>query len=128
MQESADRLERRGLVIVISDFLASIPQLRTGLARLVHDRHEVMAVRILDPAEVDFPFKGWARFRGMEAERSQLCETSLVKKTYLANFRSHEQQLAACCRALRVEFITYLTSLALDEVVTGLVHRRRQRA
>src|SRR5262245_11206487 len=59
MQESADRLERRGLVVIVSDLFSPIESLKRGLARLVHDRHEVIAVRVIDPAEVDFPFKGW---------------------------------------------------------------------
>src|SRR5947208_2245093 len=124
MQDSADRLERRGLVIVISDFFAPIESLKRGFARVMHDRHEVIAVRVLDPAEIDFPFKGWARFRGFEGERSQLCEAALVKKTYLENFRRHNSELQAACRALRVELLTFRTDCALEDAVTLLVRRR----
>jgi uncharacterized protein (DUF58 family) len=128
MLDSADRLERRGLVIVISDFFAPIESLKRGLARLVHDRHEVIAVRVIDPAEVEFPFKRWARFRGMEGERLQLCEAALVKKTYLANFHKHENELRAACGALRVELMTFRTDRPLEDAITSLVRYRRRPA
>lgn len=126
MQQAADRLDRRGLVIVISDFYAPVDSLKRGLARLAHDRHEVLAVRIVDRAEVEFPFKGWARFRGFEGERSQLCEAALVKKTYLANFKRHEEELTAASRALRVELVTLTTNRALEDSIALLVRRHRE--
>jgi uncharacterized protein (DUF58 family) len=125
MQQAADRLERRGLVIVVSDFVSPVESLRRGLARLIHDRHEVMAIRVLDLSEREFPFKGWARFRGLEGERSQLCEAALVKKTYLANFRRHEQELEIACGAMRVELTTLTTDRAMEDAITTLLRRRR---
>jgi len=126
MQDSADRLERRGLVIVISDFFAPIESLKRGFARLMHDRHEVIAARVIDRAEIDFPFKGWARFRGLEGERSQICEAALVKRTYLANFRKNEAELRAVCGALRIELITLRTDRALDDAIASLARRPRK--
>src|SRR5690242_1286609 len=40
MSEIADRLERRALVIVVSDCFQPIAEIRQGLTRLRHDRHE----------------------------------------------------------------------------------------
>ena len=48
MQEAADRLGRRSLVIVLSDFFSPVAGLREGLARMHHDRHEVVMLQVLD--------------------------------------------------------------------------------
>src|ERR1051325_10725981 len=40
MHEAVERMERRGLVVVLSDFFSPIDQLRGGLAHLRHERHE----------------------------------------------------------------------------------------
>ena len=124
VQEVADRLERRSLVIVLSDFFSPIPRVRPALARLQHDRHEVIVLRVLDEDETTFPFRRWARFRGLEGERAQVCEPSLVRKRYLAGFRAHSDQLAGAARALHCEMHTFLTSAPLDQALTGFLQHR----
>ena len=124
VQDVADRLERRSLVIVLSDFFNPLARIRPALARLRHDRHEVIAMRVLDEDETTFPFRRWTRFRGLEGESSQVCEPALVRKRYLAGFRSHASQLADLCRALHSELHTFLTSRALDVSLTNFLQHR----
>src|SRR5258706_152217 len=73
----AERLERRGLVIVLSDFFDSVEKIKSGLAHLRHERHEVVAVQVLDRHELEFPFRNWVRFRGLEGERGRLVEPAM---------------------------------------------------
>ena len=124
MRSTAERLERRALVIVISDLFAPARSIRQGLARLRHDRHEVIAMRILDRNEIEFPFRRWARFRGMEGETSILTETSLSRRTYQDNFRAHQRELEESFRALRAEFATFTTDKPLIETLTTFLRRR----
>ena len=124
VQEVADRLERRSLVIVLSDFFNPMTRIRPALARLRHDRHEVIVMRVLDEDETTFPFRQWARFRGLEGERSTVCEPALVRKRYLDRFRSHAEQLDTLCRALHCEPHTFLTSRPLDASLTNFLQHR----
>lgn len=124
VQEVADRLDRRSLVILLSDFFNPIPRIRPALARLRHDRHEVIVMRVLDADETTFPFRRWSRFRGLEGERSQVCEPALVRKKYLDGFRSHGSQLESACRALHCELHTFLTDRPLAESLTTFLRRR----
>ena len=124
MQELADRLGRRSLVIVVSDAFSPVPALRQGLARLRHDRHETIVLQVLHPDEVNFPFHKWSRFRGLEGERARLCEPALVRKGYLDNFRRHRRQLEETCRGLGAEFYSFQTDKPLFESVTQFLHRR----
>jgi uncharacterized protein (DUF58 family) len=124
MQQVADRLGKRSLVIVITDAFAPLPKLREGLARFQHDRHETIVLQVLDSDEVDFPFRTWSRFRGLEGERSQLCEPALVRKVYLENFRRHNEGLREICRALAVEFHSFVTDKPLIDSITLFLQRR----
>ncbi len=124
LHETADRLDRRALVIVVSDFFSPATPLRDGLAHLRHDRHEVIALRVLDRDEIEFPFRTWSRFRGMEGERPALCEPALVRKTYLDNFGRHQAALEGGCRALGVEFHSFVTDEELIDTLTRFLHRR----
>jgi uncharacterized protein (DUF58 family) len=124
MQEVAERLERRALVIVLSDLFAPVKNIRQGVARLRHDRHEVIAVRILDRNEIEFPFRRWVRFSGMESEPSVLTETAIARQTYLDNFHKHQRALEASFRTLRGEFATFTTDKPLIDTLTTFLRRR----
>jgi uncharacterized protein (DUF58 family) len=124
MQEAADRLGRRSLVIVVSDFFSPVQQLREGLARLRHDRHETILLQVLDRDEMHFPFRTWVRCRGLEGERAQLVEPALVRRIYLENFRNHRRSLEEACRAMGAEFYSFVTEKSLMDSITAFLQRR----
>jgi len=124
MHESADRLGRRSLVVIVSDLFAPVAQLREGWAHLRHDRHEVVVLRILDRDEVEFPFRTWARFRGLEGERARLCEPAMIRKQYLDNFNRHQKALEDASRSLNVDLATFQTDRPLAQTLTTFLNRR----
>ena len=127
MQEAADRLGRRSLVIAVSDCFANVQSLREGLGRLRHDRHETILLQVIDRDEMEFPFRKWVRLRGLEGERAQLIEPALIRRTYLNNFRAHRKALGETCRSLGAEFYSFVTDKPLIDSVTSFLHRRAGR-
>ena len=81
-------------------------------------------MRILDRNEIEFPFRRWARFRGMEGEASILTEAALAHQTYQQNFRQHQRELEESFHALRGEFATFTTEKPLIETLTTFLRRR----
>jgi uncharacterized protein (DUF58 family) len=128
IQDVADRLGRRSLAIAVSDFLTPVPRLREGLARLRHDRHETILLQVLHPDEVEFPFRRWTRFRGLEGERPRLLEPAMVRNTYLENFRRHRRELADTARAAGAEFHSFTTDKPLIESITLFLRKRAEGA
>lgn len=124
IHEVANRLERRSLVVLISDLFTPVKQLRDGMAHLHHDRHETIVLRVIDRDEETFPFKNWSRFRGMEGEKPTMMEPAMARKQYLANFAAHRDELQKTCSALNAEFATFRTDEPLIESVTKFLHRR----
>lgn len=124
MHQAAERLDRRSLVVIISDFFLSAEQLRAGLAHLRHDRHEVIAVQAVDRDEESFPFRTWCQFIGMEGEKSRLCEPAMVRKAYQENFQRHRRALKESCQALRVEFQSMTTEKSVLDAVRQVLSRR----
>jgi uncharacterized protein (DUF58 family) len=127
LHEVADRLGRRALVIVLSDLFVPADLLRKGLARLRHDRHEVIAMQVLDPDELEFPFNSFARFHGLEGESPALHDAALLRQTYLKNLREHQQALSHACGALNVELPRFVIDRTLDEALIGFLRRRAGR-
>jgi uncharacterized protein (DUF58 family) len=127
VHRTAERLERRALVVVISDLMVPSAKVREGLAHLRHDRHEVIVLRVLDRDEIEFPFETWSRFRGLEGESPSLCEPSLVRKSYQENQRRHAKEVEEACRSLRAELQTFVTDKPLAETLPAFLHNRLAR-
>ena len=53
----AERIRRRGLVIILSDGFDELDELTTALRHLRHRRHEVLFFQMLAPEEEEFPFR-----------------------------------------------------------------------
>ena len=60
----AERFRKRGIVIVLSDLFDDVPTMLAGLKHLRHKRHEVVLFHVLDPAELEFPFRRMTDVRG----------------------------------------------------------------
>src|SRR4029077_4113317 len=69
LEQVAATVRKRGMVVLISDLLAPTDLLRTRLGYLRSQGHEVVILRVLDPAELDFTFDKPATFVDMESGR-----------------------------------------------------------
>ncbi len=85
LEAAAHQLKRRATVFVVSDFISE-PGWDRPLAQLSR-RHEVVAVRVLDPLEQDLPDLGLVPMR--DAETGEF----LMVDTHDARFRQRYAQL-----------------------------------
>ena len=63
----AERLTRRGIVVLISDFYEEPDQVRDAVGLLRAGGSDVLAFHLLDPAELKFPFEAAATFEDLES-------------------------------------------------------------
>ena len=63
------QIRRRGLIVLISDLLASVERLEPDLGYLCAGGHDVVVFHILDPAEVSSDFDKPALFQDVETGR-----------------------------------------------------------
>jgi uncharacterized protein (DUF58 family) len=124
LHDAGSHLERRALVVLISDLLTPIGAFREGIAHLKHDRHEVICLRVLDRDEIEFPFRRLARFQGLEQEESRLIEPALARSGYLKNFSHHQRTLEDQCQSLHVELQTFVTDQPLGDALTRFLRKR----
>jgi len=106
IRRAHDVLRRRSLVFVVSDFI-STPGWEKALGHLAQ-RHEVIAVRLLDPAEIELPDLGLLLFEDAETGEQ------LFVDTHDRGFRNRfRDQAAARERTLR----TGLARAGVDALV-----------
>lgn len=122
----AERLGRRSLVVIVSDFFCDVPPLRAALARLEHARHEAISLRVLDDNEISFPFRKLLRLRGLEGEGARVCEPAVQKRVYLEAFNAHARRLHEAHRASRAEFHTFPTDRPLADALVGFLRHRQE--
>ena len=72
--ELAQRLDRRGVVLVLSDLFDDVPSMLAGLKHFRHRRHDVTVFHTLDAAELDFSFRRLTLFKGLEQFPEVLAE------------------------------------------------------
>ncbi|MCH2114974.1 MAG: DUF58 domain-containing protein [Pirellulales bacterium] len=122
LHEISQRLRCPGLVVVFSDLLGDTDSLISGLKHLRHDRHELLVLHLLDPAEVEFPFEHATRFRGLERLSSVLTEPRGVRQAYLKELAQFVGRVEAACRSMQADYELLRSDesfgLSLERVLT----------
>lgn len=127
LSQLARTVNRRGLVVLISDMLADIDSLQDNLGYLKSRGHDVLVLRVLDPAEVDYPFEDANMVRDMETGRDIYVEPTQARATYQENFAAHEAQIIETCSKLGAQYSRMLTSNPLEDALFDLIRSQMQR-
>jgi len=124
----AERIRKRGVIVVLSDFFDDVASLALGLKHFRHRRHDVVCLQIIDPAEQEFPFQDPVLFRGLEQEPDTMTDPKALRRAYQAEFEHFLAELRGQCRDLRMDYTLLRTDRPLDVALTGfLAHRSRSR-
>ena len=127
LNQLADTLSRRGMVVVISDLLDDPAAIVKGLRHLRFRGTDVLVFHVLDPAELTFPFDRVTRFEDLETGDEVVVVPSVVRESYLKEIRG---LVALYERELRLAGIDYYlvdTSRALDFALLSYLSARAQR-
>lgn len=123
----AERLRKRGIVLIFSDMFDDVDQMMTGLKHFRHRRHDVVVFHVLDPAELDFPFRQSTLFKGLENLPQVLTDPRGLRKAYLREFGSYVRRLKEGCRLHQVEYVQVRTDQPLDVALTAFLAGRNVR-
>lgn len=106
LHDVAERIPRRGLVILISDLLDD-PELIIGaLHHFDFRQHELVVVHVLAEEEISFPFRDFHQFRDLENVHPNLrIDPRTVRATYLEHMRSFIKRIAATCGRMRADYV-----------------------
>ena len=127
LAEAAGHLRRRGVVIVISDFLADVPATLKGLQRLVFAGHDVLAFQVLDRDEIEFPVSGLCRFEGLEGGGHLLTDASRIRAAYRGALGDFLDTLRSGCVRIRADYVLASTAERLDKVLSAYLLARTGR-
>ncbi len=127
LERVARTVTRRGLIVLISDLLAPIENLKTNLGFLTTRGHDVVLLRVLDPQEIDFSFEQPALFHDLESDRRMYVDPETARQSYQQRFQQHEQGVEQACRDLGVDYFRMVTDQPLELGLFDLLHARMRR-
>jgi uncharacterized protein (DUF58 family) len=89
LQRAVEIVRKRGLMVVISDFLAPLETLETALIRLAACGHELALFHILDPTEAAFEFNEPTLFEDAESGRRLMIDPVSTRADYHRRLEEH---------------------------------------
>lgn len=128
LASAGEVLRRRALAFVLSDFV-SRPGWEQPLARLAQ-RHEVLAVRLVDPLERELPDLGLLRLRDAETGEQLEVDTGdpALRRRFAAAARARDEALQAALARAGVDALELVTGDDLAAAVLRFAELRRRRA
>jgi uncharacterized protein (DUF58 family) len=127
LEQVAATVRKRGMIVLISDLLAPVDALRTRLGYLRARGHEVIVLRILDPAEVQFQFETPAMFHDVESGREIYIDPDAARSEYLRRFAAHAREIERACVDLGIEHEALTTDRPLELVLFDFLKARLRR-
>jgi len=128
MRAAYELIARRSIVFVVSDFI-SAPGWGTPLAHLAQ-RHEVLAVRLYDPLEIDMPDLGLVLMQDAESGAQLLVDTHDrgFRKRFATVAQRHEADLRATFREAGVDALELSTGGDLVDAIMRFADLRKRRS
>jgi uncharacterized protein (DUF58 family) len=123
----AERINRRGILVLFSDFFDDLPDVLAGLKHLRHKRHEVIVMHVLDPYEVEFPFQEATLFRGLEQYPELLTDPRSLRDGYLEQVQGFIHELKSGCLAQNIDYVQLRTDASLGVALSGYLAYRLAR-
>ncbi len=123
--DAADRVHRRGLIVIISDLFDDPDRLLNALHHFRYRKHEVIVMHVMAEEELSFPFDRWSQFKDLEArERHLELDPRALRAAYLDEVRRHLATLEKGCGEMKIDYVPFSTRQEFDMALAGyLAHR-----
>lgn len=120
----AEKVRRRGLVIIISDFFDNIESVLTAIRHFRYKKNEVILFQILDPLERSFAFGRDAVFRDLETAEEMVTQPFQIQKAYQDAMHEFTGMLKEECLNSGIEYNLLDTSTPFDKALFSYFRKR----
>ncbi len=124
----AERVHRRGLVLIISDLFDEAEDILKALHHFRYRKHEVLLFHVMAEEELTFPFNKWTRFRDLEiiGNNVQLDPLS-VRADYLDRVRNFTNCIERGCGQMKIDYVPMCTRHGFDTALADYLASRHSR-
>ncbi len=122
----AERIVRRGLIVVISDLFDEPDRLLNGLKHFRHRNHEVIVFHVLDPRERDLDFNRETRFVDLESGAQIATEPWHLAPAYRDHMEALIDRFRRECREALIDYVLLETSEPFDTALFNYLAKRKK--
>ena len=126
LHEMADRIKKRGLVILISDLFDDFNAIIGGLKHFRYNKQEVIVFHILDRQELNFNFNTRTRFKDMETGELVTTEPWQIRNSYKDLMLEFQDKYRKQCRKRLIDYIPLFTDQDLDIALSQYLRKREK--
>lgn len=126
LHQIADRIRRRGLVVILSDLLDNQDEILAALKHFRHKKNEVIVMHILDPRERTFSFESDALFRDLETSETLMTQPWQVRKAYAGAMTAFLERYKRDCREHYVDYVLMDTGTPFDVALLEYLIKREK--
>lgn len=121
---AAELLDRRGLLLVISDFYESEEATLTALKRAVRRGHEVAMFQVLSRDEIAFPYRDAAEFEDLETAARLVVNPASVSAAYRDAVAEFIERWRRRASVEGIDYTLLVTDVPLDEALRKYLLRQ----
>ena len=120
----AEKIKKRGLVIVISDLFDDVQSIISALKHFSYNKNEVIVFQILDPLERSFAFGRDAIFRDMETEEEMTTQPYQIQKAYKLAMEEFNNTIKRECLNSNIDYNLIETTEPFDKALFSYIQKR----
>ncbi|PID28031.1 MAG: DUF58 domain-containing protein [Candidatus Cloacimonadota bacterium] len=111
----AERIQKRGLIILITDLLDDPEKLMNGLRHFRYLKHEVIVFHLIDKEEIEFNYKKETEFIDSETKEKVVVNPWQIRKQYIDSFKDFTDKITGECLKSNIEYNQINTSVPIEQ-------------
>jgi len=124
----AEHFKRRSIVALVSDLYENPEELLDALKPYRFLGNDLVVFHVLDPAEIDFPYRDASRFQDLESGEEVPVVPEVFAEQYRKMMQEHIGALTAKFAESRIDYVPLVTSKPLDEALFSYLGNRERLA
>ena len=128
LHDLAERVHRRGLVVIISDLFDDPEAVLNALHHFRYRKHEVLLLHLMAQEELTFPFESWSEFQDLEVRNKNVqLDPQSVRAAYLDEVHRFLRRIEMGCGQMDVDYVQMSTDKPFDIALAHYLAHRRSR-
>jgi uncharacterized protein (DUF58 family) len=124
--ELAERIAKRGLILVISDLYDEPAEVLRALQHFCYKKHQLIIFHVFDPAELEFPFRRITNFVDLESGQRLQADPRMLRDAYRGEVRAFVERYRKECSDRSIEYVVTPTNQPYDLMLLNYLARRKQ--